>query len=375
MPKPRRTKPRQPDVIIVGGGIMGCACAWELAQAGQTVVVLERSVPGAEASSAAAGILGAQVESHEPGPLVELAQQSRRLYPQYADLLREQTGIDIEYREGGVLRVAFQARDVRTLAREAAWQNAERRQVQLLDLRAARRLEPALSERVAGGLHFTRDARVDPRRLLRALHIAAQHAGAAFRTGSYVRKLTRAGTRVTGVALEDGTELLAGTVVVAAGSWTTLIEGVALPSGAVRPARGQIVELETPAPLLRRVVFGPGCYLVPRDDGRLLVGSTLEFVGFQRDVTAGAVRDLLTAATALVPGLADAALRSTWSNFRPYTDNHKPLIGPGRDAGLMLATGHYRNGILLAPITARIVRALLTGRKPPVSIDDFRPSP
>ena len=173
--------------------------------------------------------------------------------------------------------------------------------------------------------------------------------------------------------LDDGKELRAPNVVVAAGSWTSLIDGLGLPAGRVIPARGQIVELELPTPPLSHVVFGPGAYLVPRDDGRVLVGSTLEFVGYEREVTAGAVRDLLVHATALVPSLERASVRATWSNFRPYTKDHLPLLGRTPIGGLFLSTGHYRNGILLAPISAEIVRAAVLGQRPPVALAAFSP--
>jgi glycine oxidase len=162
-------------------------------------------------------------------------------------------------------------------------------------------------------------------------------------------------------------------VLVAAGSWTSLVEGLGIAPGAVIPARGQIVELETPEPLLRSVVFGRGAYLVPRDDGRLLVGATMEFVGYRREVTAGAVRDLLGAAIGLVPALAGASLRESWSSFRPYTADELPLIGKTQIPGLFLASGHHRNGILLAPVTAAIVLALATGRRAPVPLGPFAP--
>jgi glycine oxidase len=276
--------------------------------------------------------------------------------------------MDVEYREGGVLSVALSAQKLRELARGSAWQRGQR-----LDGPALRRLEPGLSPKAVGAVFYDGDARVDPRLLLRALHVAAQLEGVTFRTGAYVREVRSDAKRVRGVALEDGSELDAKHVVVAAGSWTTLVRGVPLQSDAVRPARGQIVELETPSPVLGRVVFGPRCYLVPRDDGRVLVGSTLEFVGYQRDVTARAVRDLLDAAIELVPSLAQATLRGAWSNFRPYTRDELPLLGPAGAPGLILATGHYRNGILLAPITARIVCALVMGRKSPVDLRPFGP--
>lgn len=362
---------KRAPIVIVGGGVMGCACALELASAGRSVLVLERSVPGAEASSAAAGILGAQVEAHHPGPLARLSAQSRELYPALVRALSRATGIDVEFRPCGVLKVTFGAAELRTLERSVAWQKPKPKR---LDARALLRREPLLEPGLAGGVEFALDARIDPPKFLRALHIAAERAGARFRTGAYVKRLVIDGGRARGVALDDGQVLPAEHVIVAAGSWTTLVEGAPLPNGAVVPARGQIVELVTKLPALERVVFGPGVYLVPRDDGRLLLGSTLEFVGYRREVTASAMRDLLTAAIRLVPSLADASVTGSWSNFRPYTKDELPLIGKSGVPGVWLATGHYRNGILLAPITAKIVSALIRGRKPPVSIEEFAPA-
>jgi glycine oxidase len=361
------------DVVIVGGGVMGCASAWRLAREGARVVVLERSVPGAEASSAAAGILGAQAEAHAPGPMFELSLKSRAMYPRWAKALFEETGMDVGHRASGLLRVAFESRAGDRLFAETSWQRRRRLAVQRVSGPALRRMEPALSAKLTGGVAFPGDGRVDPPLLLRALHVAAQSAGAQFRTGAYVKSVDVRKDRATGVLLDDGSRIGAGHVVVAAGSWTTLVGGLPLAASAVRPARGQIVELFTPAPVLRRVVYGPRCYLVPRDDGRLLVGSTLEFVGYRRDVTAVAVRDLLNAALKLVPALADASLRGTWSSFRPYTDDELPLLGATGVRGLTLATGHYRNGILLAPITAEIVASIVAGRRSPLPLAPFSP--
>jgi glycine oxidase len=350
---------------------MGCACAFELARAGRAVLVLERSVPGAEASSAAAGILGAQVEAHHSGPLARLSAESRALYPSLVRALSRATGIDVEFRACGVLKVAFGAAELRKLQRSVAWQKPKPKE---LDARALLRREPRLEPGLAGGIEFAGDARIDPPKLLRALHIAAERAGAHFQTGAYVKRVVIENGRARGVALDDGRVLPAEHVVVAAGSWTNLVEGAPLPSGAVIPARGQIVELVTKVPALERVVFGPGVYLVPRDDGRLLLGSTLEFVGYRREVTASAMRDLLAAAIRLVPSLADASVTGSWANFRPYTKDELPLIGKSSVPGVWLATGHYRNGILLAPITAKIVSALIRGRKAPVLIEEFAPA-
>jgi len=371
--KKASTHTAKTDVLIIGGGIMGTSAAWELARHGVRCLVLERSVPGAEASSAAAGILGAQAEAHAPGPMTELCLASRARYEKFAATLSRETRIDVGYRQCGVLRVGFERAAVTKLSAQSAWQSKQRLAVERLDARALTALEPALSPRISGGVRFAADSRVEPRALLRALHIAALARGVRFQSGAFVRRIALSGGRAVGVVLDDGNELRAENVVVAAGSWTSLIDGLGLPPGKVIPARGQIIELELPAPALSHVVFGPGAYLVPRDDGRLLIGSTLEFVGYEREVTAGAVRDLLTHATALVPSLERAALRDTWSNFRPYTKDELPLLGRTQIPGLFLSTGHYRNGILLAPISAEIVRAAVLGQRAPLAIEAFRP--
>ncbi|MES1176275.1 MAG: glycine oxidase ThiO [Myxococcales bacterium] len=373
MPRKPRTASDIPDVLIIGGGIMGTSAAWELAAHGAKVVVLERSVPGAEASSAAAGILGAQAEAHAPGAMAELCFASRSRYGKFAAALRKETQIDVGYRESGVLRVAFERGAVSNLQRDVAWQSKAGQTVERLTAASVRKLEPELSPRVSGGVRFAADSRVDPKALLRALHIAALGRGVRFQSGAFVRRIKLSGERATGVVLDDGSELAARNVVVAAGSWTSLIDGLGLPAGRVIPARGQIVELELPAPPLSHVVFGPGAYLVPRDDGRVLIGSTVEFVGYRREVTAGAVRDLLAHALALVPSLERASLRATWSNFRPYTKDELPLLGPSKIPGLFLSTGHYRNGILLAPISAEIVRAAVLGQRAPLGLSAFSP--
>ena len=366
--------PNGGDVVIVGGGVMGCASALELAKAGAKVIVLERSVPGAEASSAAAGILGAQVETAEADPGFELARQSRARYPAWAEQLKSATGIDIGYRQCGILRVAFDEESKTSIAREVAWQEKAGLAVEKIEQGKLRALEPKLDPKTMFAVHFPDDGQVDPPRLLRALYIAAAQAGASFRSGTYVRAVAAEAGAVRGVVLEDGTRIASDHVVLAAGSWSTLVEGVPLEPSAVRPVRGQMVELETREPALKRVVFGPGAYLVPREDGRILVGSTMEFVGYRREVTAGAIRDLLGAAIELVPTLSDAVLGRTWSNFRPYSERGRPLIGASELRGLILATGHHRNGILLAPVTAEIVRALALGEKPPFEVGTYATS-
>jgi glycine oxidase len=358
-------------VVIVGAGVMGCAAAVELARRGVPCIVLERSVPGAEASSAAAGMLGAQVESHDAGPFVSLCVASRDRFGAWADLLREATGIDVEHRVCGIVKVAFDRAELDEAETHAAWQRRDGLRAEMLRASEVRTLEPEIAADVVGGVRFPDDGRVDPPRLLKALRIAAERFGARFRTGSIVRRVVVEGGRARGVALESGETIEAEHVVLAAGSWTTLVGGAPLAPDAVKPARGQIVELVLPAPVQHGVLVGSKAYLSPRDDGRVLIGSTLEFVGFERGVTAGAVRDLLSAAMRIVPRLERADLGRAWSSFRPHTANELPMIGACTTEHLWLATGHYRNGILLAPITAEIIGALVTGETPPVDPAPF----
>jgi glycine oxidase len=359
------------DVLVIGGGVMGCASALALAEAGVSVRVLERSVPGAEASSAAAGILGAQIEAHTDGPMARLCLASRALYPALAARLHERTGIDAGLRMQGTLHVAWDEGELDTLWDNAAWQRDAGLRCERLGPAALREREPCVSPDALGGVYFPDDGRIDPPLLLKALRIGAERAGARFSSGALVRRIVVEDARATGVLLEDGRVIEAKHVVLAAGSWSALVEGSGLPPECVRPARGQIVELLLELPPTGRVLYGPGCYLSPRDDGRMLIGSTLEFVGFSPGVTALAVRDLLTAAIRLVPRLGRAGLGRAWSSFRPYTRDELPLLGRTPIEGLLLATGHYRNGILLAPITGQVIASAVLGTEPPAELTPF----
>lgn len=360
-----------PDVVVVGGGVMGCASALALARAGVAVTVLERSVPGAEASSAAAGMLGAQVEARRDDAMFRLCLESRRRFPAWAAALRDDTGMDVELRPCGILRVAATADELARLRSEAAFQLESELDARVVEAEGLAAIDPAVAQDLAGGIWFKGDARVDPKVLLRALRIAAERRGARFESGAMVKRVVVEGDRATGVAFDDGRVLSAGHVVIAAGSWSALVQGLPIPEGRVRPARGQIVQVRAPSPVLRTVVFGHDAYLCPRDDGRVLIGSTLEFVGFRRGVTAGAIARLLAAAIRLVPSLEGADFDGAWSSFRPYTDDELPLLGPSGVDGLSLATGHYRNGILLAPITGDIVAQIARGLPPPVALEPF----
>ena len=366
------------DIVVIGAGIHGCATALRLARAGARVTVLERSVPGAEASSAAAGILSPGVEAQHGGPLLTLAQDSMRRWPRFVEELEAATGIDLAFRANGTLRIVFSA------AEAAAWRADLPRLVALgvaaewLDGPGLCALEPALAASVQGGFLFRGEACLDPKPLLRALALAAAGAGARFVTGR-VRRITIERGRVAGVDHDSG-HIPAGAVLLAAGAWAGLVEGSGLPAGAVRPVRGQMVVLEGRAPgppvpaapaIASRVVFSPKGYLVPRPDGRVLCGSTMEEAGFEKAVTAGGLLHILGMAVETAPRLATAPYLESWSNFRPATADGLPVLGPGAVPGLFYSTGHHRHGILLAPASADLVAACLLGAAPELDLTPY----
>ncbi len=348
------------DVVVIGAGVHGCATALRLAQAGAKVAVLERSIPGAEASSAAAGILSPGVEAQHGGPLLQLAQDSMRRWPRFAEELEALTGIDLNYRTHGTLRVVFDDAEAEKWRADLPRLVALGVPTEWLDGPSLCALEPALAATARGGYFFTAEASLDPKPLARALAVAAAGAGARFVTGR-VRRITIEHGCATGVDHESG-EIAAGAVLLAAGAWSSLVAGSGLPVDAVRPVRGQMVVLEAIPPPLDRVVFSPKGYLVPRPDGRMLCGSTMEEVGFEKAVTAEGMLRILGMAVETAPCLAAAPYVESWSNFRPATANGLPILGPGAIPGLFYATGHHRHGILLAPASADLVAASLLGQ-------------
>jgi glycine oxidase len=360
------------DVVVVGAGVQGSSVALRLAQAGLSVAVLERSVPGAEASSAAGGILSPGVEAVEPGPFYALCRASLARYPAFVSEVEELSGMSVGLRALGTLEVAFDDDHAKVLAARAEKILRHGLPVEVLDDAAARALEPALSPEARGALFFPDERSLDPRPLARAVYVAASRAGARFVTGQ-VRGIAVEGGRAAGVAHESG-RIEAGAVVLAAGSWSMRVDGHGLPPGAVRPVRGQIAVLDTRPPLLSRVVFSGHGYVVPRADGRILCGSTMEEVGFEKAVTAEGLRHVLDVAIGVAPALARAPVVETWSSFRPASPDGEPILGPGTVPGLHYATGHGRNGILLAPVTADAVAATVLGRAPPVDLAPFSPA-
>jgi glycine oxidase len=287
--------------------------------------------------------------------------RARDAWRPWALELRDETGIDVGWRPCGVMRVAFTPEQQLELEREVSWQRQRGLRAELLDGDGARRVEPTLSERAIAGAHFPDDAQVDPQALLRALMAAlARHPRVTVRTGATVERLLVERDRCTGVELDDG-QLRADATVLAAGSWSSLVPGVPTTLPVVRPVRGQMVQLEERPPRVRTILFGAGGYVVPRGDGRVLCGSTMEHAGFSKEVTAAGVHAILGSALSCVPTLESAQLAGSWSNFRPHAHGDRALVGPSPLAGLFLATGHHRNGILLAKLTADEVAAAVVG--------------
>ncbi len=360
------------DVVVIGAGVLGSSVAFRLAQAGREVVVLERAVPGAEASSAAGGILSPGVEAVEPGPFYGLCRASLARYPGFVHDVEALSGMSVAFRGLGTLEVALDDDHAKVLAARAEKIQRHGLPVEVLEPDAVRRLEAAISPEARGALYFRDESSLDPRLLGRAVYVAASRAGASFVTGQ-VRRIVSERGRAIGVDHDRG-RIEAERVVLAAGAWSQHVEGNGLPPGSVRPVRGQIALLDTRPPLLSRVVFSGHGYVVPRPDGRILVGSTMEEVGFEKAVTAGGLRHVLDVAVGIAPALADAPVVDTWSNFRPASPDGEPILGEGAVPGLLYATGHTRNGILLTPVTADAIAALVLGRAPPVELAPFSPA-
>ncbi|WP_338777711.1 glycine oxidase ThiO [Streptomyces sp. DG1A-41] len=366
------SRTRTSDVLVIGGGIIGLVTAWRAAQRGLATTVVDPE-PGGGAAQVAAGMLAAVTELHYgEQTLLGLNLASARRYPDFAAELTEQTGHDLGYRRCGTLAVALDADDRAHLRELHTLQQQSGLESQWLSGRECRRLEPMLAPGVRGGLRVDGDHQIDPRRLAGALVAACERAGVVFHR-AWAERLTVVRDRATGVVTVDGTPLDAGQVVLAGGSLSGRLAGVpedVLPP--VRPVKGQVVRLTMPrrhGPFLSRtvraVVRGSQVYLVPRESGELVVGATSEELGWDTTVTAGGVYELLRDAHELVPGITELPLTETRAGLRPGSPDNAPLLGPTGLEGLLLATGHYRNGVLLTPVTGdAMAHVLATGELP-----------
>jgi glycine oxidase len=374
-------------VAIIGAGVVGLGIAWRLAARGVTVNVFDRGAAGSGATHAAAGMLAACAEA-EPGEeaLVALGRDSQARWPAFADELKQASGIDVELRREGTLVIALTADDQARLFHHLEFQKQLDLPLHWISAAETRKREPHLAGKLAGAVFAPEDHQVDNRKLAVALRIAAQAAGAEIHEHTPVAEIASHGRRVDGIVLANGQKHAADTVVLAAGAWSRgLAASIAdLAPGSlppVRPIKGQMLALrmDPAAPLVTHVIWGPGIYLVPRLDGRLIVGATVEEKGFDSTLTAGGLLTLLEAAWRAVPAIEELAIDEMWVGHRPGSRDDAPILGPAPLHGLIYATGHHRNGILLAPVTAdSIARLVLDGTLDPAirpfGIERFTPA-
>ena len=363
---------QSPDLLVIGGGIIGLSIAREAAHCGLSTHLIEQGEPGCGSSAAAAGLLMPHVENIRSSPLQPLALESRRLYGEFVDRVSRESDLDPHLlNEGSVLLARRDEGDDALDARASDLREAGLR-VEHLTPGDLTRLEPGLTADLTGGLLLSDDASVDNVILVRALHRAALRAGARIESGVRVRRLRNDRGRIVGVESDSGRSP-AGAVVVAAGAWSGNLDAEGMSAPPTHPVRGQIVCLQPDTSPIRRIISVGPFYLVRRHDGRILIGSTMERVGFDTTTTAEGIATLLRDGLALVPALRRASLHSTWAGLRPAMEDGLPAIGPGPLPGLLYATGHLRHGILLAPITARLIVRLLRGEDAGWDLSPFDP--
>jgi glycine oxidase len=359
------------DVAIAGGGLIGASIAFELAQAGLRVGLFDRQEPGEGASWAAAGILSPAPENAAMISAVNLGRSSMTLYPGFVASVEEISGQPVSYRPTGTVE-AFLSNDAQAkLSTIIALHHGLGLKAEPLSADDARELEPALSTELQAAVLRPDEASVDNRALTKAVLIAAERAGVKIFAGRSVQAVHKSGQRCEGLVV-DNEKIDSQWTVIAAGCHSAEIEGAAA-YAPVQPAKGQMIALRCPTLSIDRVLWSEHVYLVPRNDGRILAGATVEYVGFDKQVNAGGLQKVLAGALELAPGLADAQIEETWAGLRPASVDHLPIIGPADLEGLLIASGHFRGGILLAPITARLIREWITTQN--VSEDWSRFSP
>lgn len=359
------SRPR--DVLIIGGGIIGCSIAIELANKGITSTIVDKGNLLEEASTAAAGMLGAHVELHSPGPLFELCKKSRNLYRTWTDELTALSGISAQYIEQGILRTAFTEEDEAELRSRLPWIG----DLQWLSTEEIRRIEPAITKEIRGGLYFNNNHQIQPRCLAASLKSALAKLECTIKPNTPVIGLIEKNGNIIGVRTTEG-NLYADAVILSAGAWSSfLLEplGVEIP---IFPVKGQCYSIKPASMPIKETVFTKGCYLVPKMDGSLLIGASQQQVGFNKQPTLEAIQSLHETATTLVPALKEAEFLTTWTGLRPGTPDGLPYMGqaPGIKQ-LFVATGHYRNGILLAPITGRIMAELVGNGTTEIDLTPF----
>lgn len=351
-------------VVIVGGGVIGLATGWTLVREGVPVTLFERDRAGRGTSWLAAGMLAPDAEiGFEERELYNLSRESLRRWPDFAREVEAASGADVDYRDEGTLIVADDRDSAESIRRLYEFQQAQGLDVEWLTGDAAREIEPFLAPRLSAAIFAPSDHQVDNRKLLEALRTAFQQDGGTLHEETPVQAIVP-DAEAPAVTTAEGHRVEASHVVVAAGVWSRQIDGIEpeqRPS--VRPVKGQMMELQMKRPFgLEHVVRGPDAYLAPKSSGRLLIGATSEEMGFDTTVTAGGLYDLLEGAWEVVPGIYDLPMNDTWAGLRPASRDHAPVLGAAPAPGVVYATGHYRHGVLLTPVTAQeIARLVRTG--------------
>jgi glycine oxidase len=359
------------DVAIAGGGVIGGAIALELARAGLRVGLFDRQQPGQESSWASAGILSPAPESPGMIAMVPLGKASLSLYPEFVTRVEDISGKSAGFRPKGTLQALFSNDAKAELSTIIALHHGLGLKAEPIRAEDARELEPALSEEVEAAVLRPDESSVDNRALTNAVLDAARRSGVDIFSGNGAKAIWREGNRCGGLILQNE-KIEAQWTIVAAGCFSAAIEGIAA-YAPVRPAKGQMAALRADDVEIQRVLWSEKIYLVPRNDGRLLAGATVEYVGFDKRPTAGGIEKILSAAIDLAPGLANARIEETWAGLRPDSPDHLPIIGPTDMDGLLMATGHFRSGILLTPITALLIREWITEQRVSMDWDRFSP--
>jgi glycine oxidase len=366
-----------PDVLIVGGGVIGCAIAYYGACAGLRVMLIDGERIGAGASGAAAGMLAPQVEAHQPDDFFSFGLAGRAEHARLAPQLLDEAGLDVEYRQTGILRLALEEREAVDLRGRAIWQRDRGLTAEWLEPDRVGALEPAFAgaagKRLVGALWLPEEGQVRSPRLVQALATAAIRRGAVFQEGLPATGLQREGDRVTGVRTPNGM-LPAGMVVLAAGAWSGPLAatiGLHLP---VEPIKGQIIVLGSLRRAPRHILWSGECYVAPKADGLVMVGATEEHAGFDRRPTLSGVLQLALGATNLLPELGRLSVETQWGGLRPALPDRLPVIGWAAGCeNLLLATAHYRNGVLLGPLTGKLATELLLGKAPSWDLGPYSP--
>src|ERR1043165_2983784 len=367
---------RTADVLVLGGGVIGLTVARALSVRGvKNLTLIERSRLGAESSHAAGGMLAPQAEADGADVFFDLACASRDLYPAFADALREETGTDIELERTGTLYLAFTDEDESEIEHRYSWQTRARLAVERLTAREVRELEPCISQSLRAALRFPLDVQVENRRLIAALSTSVEKRGVNLLTETNVESLITERDQVAGVETSRG-RISAPIIVPACGAWTSFLASSNNDAQPVRiePVRGQMLCFETNPRIALHVIYSPRGYIVPRLDGRLLAGSTTEHAGFEKRVTAGGVQAITSHALEIAPLLSRLPLIDSWAGLRPRAQDDWPVLGESPETrGLFYATGHYRNGILLAPITGELLSEQITSNITPPQLQAFSP--